>query len=523
MKKTISINLKGIHFIIEEDAYETLQAYLRRLEQTLGNTEGKQEIIDDIEMRIAELFSEKLDESGKQVVEMTDVESTLVTLGEPEEFIDEEERGSNETQSEFVDEGKSRKKLFRDLENANIAGVCAGLANYFSMDVMIVRLIFIFIVLFGGFAIPLYIVLWIVIPKVNSNIDRLRMRGIPVTVENVREEVEKAAQRMSNSSKKFARKVERESHWQDRFYTLGRVFSTLFGVFAIFLAIAITIAYAVLIIGQVGVMPINGDEGLYSLLEFTRLFVADSGDVTLMWWTGSIVTITSIIFLVTAGIKAVFNLKMPWFKYLSRANLLITIAAVTMCFYFGTIIGREYTMESTIEKSIGSVSDSLNFDIQYQRLPSENAEVNNNHPFWLAVQNGQIIDESLRIRTIRSKDSNFHIRTIFQSRGQSQSTAMQNARRIDFKPEIKGNTLVVPSEFSYPIGDKIRGQEAFILIEIPLGKEINYLDEELHYRNSRHGEDYDEFDFEVEDFYFGGHTRYRHHRNHRYNNYNYNW
>ena len=102
--------------------------------------------------------------------------------------------------------------------------------------------------------------------------------------------------------------------------------------------------------------------------------------------------------------------------------------------------------------------------------------------------------------------------------------AMQNARRIDFKPEIKGNTLFVPSEFSYPVGDKIRGQEAFILIEIPLGKEINYLDEELQYRNRRHDENYDEFDFEVEDFYFGGHTRYRHHRNHRYNNnYNYNW
>ena len=87
MKKTININLAGFVFYIDEDAYETLQKYLNNIRTYLGNTEGREEIIDDIESRIAELFSEK----QKQVITLIEVNEVIEVMGQPEDYMSEEE------------------------------------------------------------------------------------------------------------------------------------------------------------------------------------------------------------------------------------------------------------------------------------------------------------------------------------------------------------------------------------------------------------------------------------------------
>lgn len=505
MKKTISINLRGFHFIIEEDAYEKLQEYLEKLESTLGETEGKQEIVEDIETRMAELFLERKEQLKKEVIEETDVLESIETLGQPEDFIDEEAESGSNTHTQHPS-GSTDKKLFRDLENANIAGVCAGLANYFNMDVMIVRLIFIFIVLFAGFGIPLYIILWIVLPKANSNIDRLRMHGIPVTVENVREEVEAAAQRMSKNSKKFAKKLERESNWQDRFATLGRVFSVGFGLFALFLAVMFTIAYVVLIVGQVGVTPIHGSAGLFSLHEFANVFFEDDFDLKMLWWTGSIVSITTIAFLVIAGVKSILNIQTTWFKYFARTYVGVIIAGIVMCFYFGSILGREFAIKSEIEKPVAVQMETLKIFVQYGEQVDQN-NVHNEDIFWMAENNGMLEEDGLRLRTVPSLDSLFHVRVVMKARGNSQEEAYKNVRDIRYTPSVSGDTVTLPSFYSFPIEDKYRDQRVRVIVEVPEGKEVQFL-------NSRYREDYNEYrDYRnnMNDYWLDGHYHDRYH------------
>ena len=124
MKKTVSVNIKGINFLIEEDAYELLQDYLDRLGKSLKNEEGSQEIIEDVELRIAELSSSKLSDS-KTVIELEDIKQILSALGNPEDFIEDSEDDSNYNSNTKSDQntsnGSTDKRLYRDVDNAVIA------------------------------------------------------------------------------------------------------------------------------------------------------------------------------------------------------------------------------------------------------------------------------------------------------------------------------------------------------------------------------------------------------------------
>ena len=511
MKKTISINLRGIHFIIEEGGYERLQAYLKKLETTLGKTEGKQEIIEDIETRIAELFSDNMDSNSKQVIELQDVEKAIETLGEPEDYIDEEDvfdEGSNKS-FQYEQTGGNRK-LYRDIENANIAGVAAGLSNYFKLNPMVMRVLFIFGVLFAGFGVPLYIILWVVMPKATSNIDRLRMKGRPVTVESVREEVESAAHRMKSNSRKVARKLERESDWQNRFSSLGRIISVGLGLFTLFLCVMLSVAFAVLVIGQFGVTPVHGVTGLYSIREFMELFYDSQKEVDLIWWTGIIFALISIAYLLSLGIRLLSGLKMPWFKYLSRTYIIMMVVTVIMGFYNGTILAKEFTMESQRSKEIVSVSDSLTVNIVHHKIIDEEYLVDQNHPFWLSIQDEMILDDGVRLKTRPSKDSLFHVRLEYKSNGSTNQEAFRNAKNIvyDIKADSISNTIDIPTYFMYPVKDKIRAQRIQVYIEVPKGKTIQFNDINLNRRFQRNWDRYD-FDEDYEEFYLGGHHYYR--------------
>ena len=231
MKKTVSVNIKGISFTIEEDAYELLQDYLDRLTVTLGNQNGSKEILEDIELRIAELFNIRLKES-KTVIELIDVEEILANLGNPEDFVDMEDDDEDSEDKKIFEEakkGSSEKRLFRDQDNAVIAGVCSGIANYFAMDVVIIRIIFFVIFFFAGFGVPLYIILWIAVPKAKNTIDRLRMRGRPITVENVRTEVENAADKIKTESRGIAKKF-RDKDYKSKASRGARIFTSIIGV-----------------------------------------------------------------------------------------------------------------------------------------------------------------------------------------------------------------------------------------------------------------------------------------------------
>ena len=189
MNKTISISLAGFSFIIEEQAYEKLNKYLQALRNSLEKDEAD-EVMYDIEIRIAEIFRENLDK--REVVNSDDVEKVIAQIGTPEAI---EGQSEENTEHENPQE-KTRKELFRDMKRGKIAGVCAGLAQYFGMDISLMRIIWILVFIFtvGFVSVVAYVILWVVLPEAETASDFLKMQGKPINFDSLKE----AGQRVSS-------------------------------------------------------------------------------------------------------------------------------------------------------------------------------------------------------------------------------------------------------------------------------------------------------------------------------------
>ena len=147
MNKTININLAGTFFHIDEDAFQKLQRYLEAIKNSLTTTQGQTEILADIEARIAELFGERVIHE-RQVVSLNEVEEIINIMGQPEDYIVDEEIFDDEPTSNSNNTNKSySRKLFRDTGNGYIGGVSSGLAYYFGVDPLWIRILWVFLFL----------------------------------------------------------------------------------------------------------------------------------------------------------------------------------------------------------------------------------------------------------------------------------------------------------------------------------------------------------------------------------------
>ncbi len=190
MKKTLTVNISGIVFHIDEDAYARLSAYLEKIRAYFESDVGCDEIISGIESRIAEVFQEKKQDQ-RQVVTIEDVDEAISQLGEPSQISGEDDAGAETTEPEDpeTDEEYAPKRLFRDPDNKYIGGVCGGLGAYFNIDPTWIRIIFLLTLFAYSFGLILYIILWIVIPKARTMGDRLSMKGEKINLSNIEKSI----------------------------------------------------------------------------------------------------------------------------------------------------------------------------------------------------------------------------------------------------------------------------------------------------------------------------------------------
>jgi phage shock protein PspC (stress-responsive transcriptional regulator) len=186
MKTTITINLGGIVFHIDDDAYEMLHNYLIAVEKQFSGEEERKEVMSDIEARLSELFTEILGQK-RDVIMKDDVSKIFEIMGEPEDFLDDEAQ-KEEPKRRFRSQ-KTSKRLFRDPDNRMLGGVCGGLGAYFNIDPIVFRIIFIILLFAGSVGFWIYIILWITIPEASTTAQRLEMRGEPITIENIKKAV----------------------------------------------------------------------------------------------------------------------------------------------------------------------------------------------------------------------------------------------------------------------------------------------------------------------------------------------
>jgi phage shock protein PspC (stress-responsive transcriptional regulator) len=197
MKKTLTINLAGMVFHIDDDAFETLKNYLDRVKSELRSVDGGNEIYEDVEARISELFAEKLT-NNKQVITQKEVDDIIRTMGQPGDISGNSESSRYESETYK----KRYRRMYRDPDNCIIGGVCGGLAAYWRVDPTIVRIIFILLAIFGMAGVIIYLILWVVLPEAHTVAQKLEMRGESVNLSSIGDFFREEFNNVKNSFKK---------------------------------------------------------------------------------------------------------------------------------------------------------------------------------------------------------------------------------------------------------------------------------------------------------------------------------
>ena len=191
MKKVLNISLGNRSFALEEDAYARLREYLDHFRARLAATSDgpnnqSAEVMEDLESRIAELFTQEVGTDGR-VVRLDLVERVTRQLGMPDGTPESDSNpgASSSSSSTYFSGMPMPKRMYRDCDNRRIAGVCSGLSVYLDIDVVMTRILMLVAVLFGTVGFWIYIICWIAIPEAVTPAQKCEMHGLPVTAENM--------------------------------------------------------------------------------------------------------------------------------------------------------------------------------------------------------------------------------------------------------------------------------------------------------------------------------------------------
>lgn len=193
MKKVMNASIGGAGFLLDEDAFLRLQAYLQAFRERLATGSGQVgyqagEVMDDLEARIAELFRSEVGVSSR-VVDLELTNKVIAQLGMPDGGSFTDGAGSAKQEGKgprpFWEKGELPRKLYRDPCDRMIAGVCSGLAQYFGLDTALIRVLMVVLLVTGTAGFWIYIILWIIAPKAETAAQQCEMHGLPVTAENM--------------------------------------------------------------------------------------------------------------------------------------------------------------------------------------------------------------------------------------------------------------------------------------------------------------------------------------------------
>lgn len=474
MNKSLTISLGGKVFHIEEDAYESLSQYLKEIELKLNASEAK-EILQDIESRIAELLMEFLSK-GREVVMLDDIEKIKETVGSPKDFEDENQAAKNS------EDRTVRKQLFRDIDRKVIGGVCSGLSHYIGIDVVWVRLIFLFFLLFGfsfiSFYVPtisinlivllIYLILWIVIPAAKTTSDKLKMMGKPINLESIKELVELESSELNKKTK--------DDSFSKFMFALIRVFVIFIGLFFLLLGVGFTVAFLSLLISQ-----LVGEDNYLSILQ-NYIFENDT-QFYIGIFSASFLWLIPAFALIQIGIGIIFpRISFKKIKFLNISLVVIFFMSLFGGIYSGVGLASEYKTDismfhyedfeiagDTIVLNLLQSKDKKRLKISFDGDEIINGIYNEEDSF-----RKKIINE-IEIKT--SEDNLAHLEIEYKATGSDKKKAQSFVKNIhyDFKLNSIPNSKKVKSidfnnflSLKEPV--KFRNQMVYLTLHVPNNK-----------------------------------------------------
>lgn len=490
MNKTVSVNISGYIFNIEETAYEKLSRYLNTIRGYFSESTGSEEIIEDIEARIAELFQEKITDNY-QVIKLKDVNEVITVMGEPEEYIDGEiDEVIMEENKSYSSNEKSNKyrKIYRDPDDKVLGGVCSGIGYYFGIDPIWIRLIFIILLVGFGTGVLLYIILWIIIPMANTASEKLEMKGDPVTAENIGKQVE---EELGNIKKKFSSSDENVNRGGSNFSKgfnnfisfLGKLFGLLFNslgkVFGfLFIVIGIGVLASLFFsIGAAGTFFANvtSIDGVHmNFPELLELF--PQGLMNRGWINFFTILTVGIPFL--ALILLGFNM-LTNFAYkirgLGLAMFLIWfIASIGSVFFVGSLVKdyvNEYDEKTTIqlEQIIG---DTLTIDVMQDDFFYVDRLTRFNDLEFIKIVDERIYIGNPELDIQKSKTDEFQLVIYKESRGSNRETAREHLQTMEYDYNVVGNLISFAPYFSIDKEQGYHFEDLSYRLLVPEGKSV---------------------------------------------------
>ncbi|KRB57418.1 PspC domain-containing protein [Flavobacterium sp. Root186] len=507
MNKTVNINLGGMFFHIDEDAYLKLTRYFDAIKRSLNNSSGQDEIIKDIEMRVSELLTEK-QKSEKHVVGLKDVDEVIAVMGQPEDYIIDEEEKSNQSFNNYS--GRSHKKLYRDKENGMIGGVATGLAHYFGIDAVWIKIVFLIFVFAGfGTGILAYFVLWIVTPEAVTTSEKLEMTGEPVTISNiekkVREEIESLSDKFKNADyDKMGNQV--KSGAERISSSFGDFIMTVFKIFAKFLGVVLIMSgIVVLIMLMVGVFTL----GTNAFVDFPWQNFIEAGNFTeYPIWSFGLLMLFAVgipfFFLTLLG----FKLLSPNLKSIGNITkytlLAVWIIAVAIAISIGIKQATEISRDNKVveKKTIAITSkDTLYVKFRYNDYYAKDLYRHGDFQFVQdSAGNDLIYSTDVRLHVLHTDEASPYIQVEKSARGNSFTNAKKRAEKINFKYQVIGNRLILDNYFLTDVKNKFRGQEVDVFLYLPEGQ---------LFKPDASIQDYDDSEDDFFNLHFSGNYNYK--------------
>lgn len=483
MNKTVTCTISGAIFNLEEQAYDLLLSYLNKLKKHLSNIEGGDEIYSDIELRILELFSERLTKH-KEVITRLDVEEVVKQLGNPEDYIDGEATEATERKTE-KSESSGEKQFMRDPDNGILGGVCKGLSVFFGIDLTIIRILFIVFAIVPGFGVLLYIILWIITPKAKTHADRLRMSGKPVNIDMMIKEVEKAAEKAAKKVENYSKTKFRKENFEgviNRTNKVGRFFVALIGVILTVGAVVGIITFVGVTMTNIGLFTSNDGEQLISLHTFSKIIFNSGGQYFIAWIGIMGIVLLPLLAFFTLGLSLILKLKSPWLKFTYIFFFVAWMVSISMVTITGIQVGREFTHLGESETFIATIDTKhLTVDIP-STFSDDRLSSFNNNTLMINGTNASLIDlldEDVKSGWVQlevkpSKDSFFHIYRETQARGITPKQGLRRTMNIVHELTVEDSLVVIDPFYTYPLEDKLRNQVVRIVIEQPEGAKISW-------------------------------------------------
>lgn len=477
MKKTINVNIGGFVFHLDEDAYDKTQQYLDTLKNYFHTSDGQDEIMQDVQTRIAEIFKERLGDH-RQVISMADVEHMIGIMGKPEDYL-EGDMAEGVSPEEPVSKGP--KRLYRDPDNKVMGGVCGGLGAYFGIDPVIFRVVFALALILYGSGVLMYMVLWIAMPKARTTSEKLQMKGSKVDISSIEKSVkeELSGLKKNEATTKIGRAIRLLLNAIAQVILvilkyIGKTIGIIFMFFSLFMLI-------LLIRGVFFNSNVNFSDGdLHVFMtgrEAMGLLFTEHSDVTASLIGLSLFLFVPLVMLFYNGVRIIFKIKhRP--KVLKIVPGVLWGIGMVICIYMGIKLIEQF-------KHKEHVSTTENISIQpgqtlYLRSTKSGRDSLIMKNFGKDQLGKIIMVEEVHFEILRNEnDSLVKLQITRFARGKSWEEAGVNARKIIYSVRQTDTTLIFSPDVFMSLDDHFRNQEVRMTLFLPDNQQV-YLDKSIN-------------------------------------------